>query len=73
MDLAFVTHESELPPEFSVTPLANIEIVWCATQSHPLAGLTEISTENLKDEPLVFFHKILQHRKVLYAPFRLYN
>ena len=57
LDLAFVTHESDLPSEFSVTPLTTMEIVWCTIQSHPLAGLTEISTENLKDEPLVFFHR----------------
>ena len=70
LDLAFVTHESELPPEFSVTPLANIEIVWCATQSHPLAGLTEISTENLKDEPLVFFHKNFTTQEIVVRQFK---
>lgn len=71
LDLAFVSHESALPPEFAVIPFTTMEIVWCAARSHPLANLSEITAERLENEPLVFFQTNFSTQEIVMRQFEI--
>jgi len=55
LDLAFLTHQAPLPASLDSIPITNMEIVWCALHDHPLSNQSEVSVEQLENEPLVFF------------------
>ncbi|MBQ7777370.1 MAG: LysR family transcriptional regulator [Oscillibacter sp.] len=55
LDVAFVSHDAPLPPEFDAVPIATMEIVWCAPRRHPLAALPAVSPVQLEYESLVVF------------------
>ena len=70
LDLAFVSHHEPLPPEFGTAALTTMEVVWCAAEGHPLAGLPSVSLEQLEGEPLVFFQSSFASRDLVMRRFR---
>lgn len=55
LDMVFLLKNNSLDSCFSSCTIGHLEIVCCASKNNPLAELTAVAPEDLKDVPLVLF------------------
>ena len=55
LDMVFLLKNHSLDSCFSSCTIGHLEIVCCASKNNPLAELTAVAPEDLKDVPLVLF------------------
>ncbi len=65
MDIALATSRIIMNEQLNVLPLKRIRISLCVAPSHPLAGLSEVRFEMLRQEPLVLFRGKSRHNELI--------
>lgn len=70
MDASFTTHTEGLSENVSSMELTQIQLVFCVSASHPLAGRSCVSIYDIKDEPLVYLSEGMQREKEMLKRYR---
>lgn len=70
MDAFFTTHTEGLSDNIGSLVLTQTQLVFCASASHPLAGYTSVSIDDIKDEPLVYMEEGMQREKEIMKCYR---
>lgn len=70
MDASFTTHTEGLSENVSSMELTQIQLVFCVSPSHPLAGRSCVSIHDIQDEPLVYLSEGMQREKEMLKRYR---
>ena len=70
MDAFFTTHTEGVSDNIGSMVLIQTYLVFCVSASHPLAGCSSVTIEDIKDEPLVFMEEGMQREKDIVIRYR---